>query len=169
MSPAKAMEQTVFKKLEPPRTEEGPELLIAGLGEFYTSETSGRMPAQWERFVRYIGSVPGRVGKATFGVLCKLDDAGHLEHDVKYIAGVEVSDLQEVPADWSRVHIPAHRYAVFTHRENVSTIRKTWSTIHRWLPKSGMKIADAPQFERYGEAFDGATGDGGVEIWIPIL
>ena len=163
------MQHALANKLESPRTEKGPELLIAGLGERYTSETSGRIPAQWERFARYIGKFPGQVGKAAYGVLCKLDDAGHLEHDIKYVTGVEVSDLAQVPAEWSRVRIPAHKYAVFTHRDNVSTIRQTWSTIHRWLPKSKWKVADAPQFERYGESFNGATGDGGVEIWIPIL
>ncbi len=156
-------------KLEPPRTEKGPELLIAGLGERYTSETSGRIPAQWERFTRYLGRVPEQVGSATYGVLCKLDEEGHLEHDIKYITGVEVSDVANIPAGWSHVRIPARPYAVFSHRENVSTIRRTWSTIHRWLPKSGMKVADAPQFERYGETFNGATGEGGVEIWIPIV
>lgn len=28
--------------------------------------------------------------------------------------------------------------------------------------------ADAPLFERYGENFDGQSGMGGVELWIPI-
>jgi len=27
---------------------------------------------------------------------------------------------------------------------------------------------DGPNFERYGENFDSQTGDGGVELWIPI-
>lgn len=156
-----------LKKLEPPRTEKGRELLIAGLGERYTSETSGRIPAQWERFARYVGRIPGQVGSAAYGVLCKLDD--ELDHDVKYITGVEVSDTANLPAGWSHVRIPARPYAVFSHRENISTIRRTWSTIHRWLPKSGMKVADAPQFERYSESYNAATGEGGVEIWIPIV
>lgn len=65
--------------------------------------------------------------------------------------------------------MPAHRYAVFTHREHVSTIRRTHNTIwNDWLPESGFEAADAPSFERYGEEFDGATGFGGVEIWLPI-
>ena len=40
-----------------------------------------------------------------------------------------------------------------------------WS---KWLPESGYEAADAPTFERYGEEFDGVTGLGGVEIWLPI-
>jgi predicted transcriptional regulator YdeE len=36
------------------------------------------------------------------------------------------------------------------------------------LPDSGYQAADSPWFERYGEEFDGRTGLGGLEIWIPI-
>jgi len=58
---------------------------------------------------------------------------------------------------------------VFTHAGHVSTIRRTHNTTcARWLPQSGHEVADAPHFERYGENFDGATGLGGMEIWLPI-
>jgi AraC family transcriptional regulator len=32
----------------------------------------------------------------------------------------------------------------------------------------GLKAADAPNFERYDENFDPLTGNGGLEIWIPV-
>ena len=67
------------------------------------------------------------------------------------------------------MRIPACRYAVFSHRDHISTIRAThvtiWST---WRPESGHEVADAPNFERYGEEFDPRTGNGLVEIWLPI-
>jgi hypothetical protein len=41
---------------------------------------------------------------------------------------------------------------VFTHRDHISTIRRTVNTIwNHWLPASGLKAADAPNFERYDE------------------
>jgi AraC family transcriptional regulator len=36
------------------------------------------------------------------------------------------------------------------------------------LPASGLKAADAPNFERYDANFDPVTGNGGLEIWIPV-
>jgi AraC family transcriptional regulator len=36
------------------------------------------------------------------------------------------------------------------------------------LPESGYEAVDAPYFEYYGEEFDGRTGMGGFQIWIPI-
>jgi AraC family transcriptional regulator len=58
---------------------------------------------------------------------------------------------------------------VFAHSEHISTFRRTVNTIwNQWLPASGLKVADAPNFERYDVNFDPLTGSGGLEIWIPV-
>jgi predicted transcriptional regulator YdeE len=135
------------------------------LSERYDSETSVGIPAQWQRFAPYVGHIPGQVGQTTYGVLCHSDDAGNAE----YICGVEVSDFSEVPAELSRLRVPEQRYAVFTHRDHISTIRRTWFTIwNKWLPESGYQAAEGPEFERYGKEFDPRTGAGGLQIWVPI-
>jgi predicted transcriptional regulator YdeE len=36
------------------------------------------------------------------------------------------------------------------------------------IPDSGYEAVDAPYLEYYGEEFDGRTGMGGYQIWIPI-
>jgi AraC family transcriptional regulator len=159
------MDQTLIADLEPPRFETGKPLLIAGLGARYTCESSKAIPAQWQRFAPHIGNVPGQVGRVAYGVCCNSDDAGNFD----YVCGVEVADFSDLPAEFSRVRLPEQRYAVFTHREHISTIRRTVNTIwNKWLPESKHEAADAPDFERYGESFDPQTGTGGVEIWIPI-
>jgi AraC family transcriptional regulator len=159
------MDETLIAKLEPPRFEYGKPLLVAGLGERYSCETSKAIPAQWQRLAPHIGNIPGQVGGTTYGVCCNGDDEGNFD----YITGVEVADFSDLPVSFSRVRIPAQRYAVFSHREHVSTIRRAVNTIwSKWLPESGHEVADAPNFERYGEAFDPHTGSGGLEIWIPI-
>jgi AraC family transcriptional regulator len=98
-------------------------------------------------------------------VCCNGDDDGNFD----YICGVEVSSFSELPPNFTRVRIPEQRYAVFRHRDHISTIRRTFATIwDKWLPESGHIVADAPEFERYGEEFDPVSGTGGVEIWIPL-
>jgi AraC family transcriptional regulator len=159
------MNESLIANLEPPRFENGKLLLVAGLGERYNDETGAGIPAQWQRLQPFFGSIPGQVGQAAYGVCCNGDDEGNFD----YVAGVEVSDFSELPAEFSRVRIPAHRYAVFSHRGHISSIRGTWKTIwNKWLPESGHEVADAPIFERYGEEFDPRTGMGGFEIWIPL-
>lgn len=164
MEPLK-MDETLLTHLDPPRIEAGKTLLIAGLSERYNAESCAAIPAQWQRFGPYLGHIAVQVGGAAYGVVCNSDDAGNIE----YITGVEVSDFTLVPPEFSRLRIPEQRYAVFTHRGHVSTIRQAWFTIwNKGLPEAGLQVAEGPEFERYGEEFDGRTGSGGFEIWIPV-
>jgi AraC family transcriptional regulator len=164
MEPIK-MAATVPPNPQPPRLENGRPILIGGLGERCTWETSAMIPALWHRFHAYAGGIPGQVGKIAYGVCCNGDEAGNFD----YIAGVEVADFSSLPSDLSRVRIPEQRYLVFRHSDHIATVRGTISAIwNDWLPASGHQVADAPNFERYTESFDPLTGTGGLEIWIPV-
>ena len=159
------MDETLLTHLAPPRFEDGRPFLVAGLSERYTCESAAAIPSQWQRFNEYFGKVPGQVGNVAYGVCYNADDAGNID----YLCGVEVSDFSTLPAEFSRLRIAAQRYAVFSHREHVSTIRRTWNTIwNTWLPASGHLPADAPNLERYDEKFDPVSGMGGLEIWLPL-
>jgi AraC family transcriptional regulator len=160
------MDSTVIDNLQAPRFETRKPFLVAGSGERCTHENGGAgIPNQWQRFHQSVANIPDRIGKLAYGVCCNGDDSGNFD----YIAGVEVSDFSDLPREFARVRIPEQRYAVFTHRDHISTIRRTVNTIwNHWLPASGLKAADAPNFERYDENFDPLTGDGGLKIWIPV-
>ncbi|HZF29323.1 MAG TPA: AraC family transcriptional regulator [Gammaproteobacteria bacterium] len=165
LTEAVSMDQTLLDRLEPPRIVDGKPLLIAGLDDRYTSESSAGIPGQWQRLTPWFGRIPGQSGYVSYGVSHNVDDDGNFD----YICGVEVPDFSNLPAELDRLRIPAHKYAVFTHREHISTFRRTYNTIWSvWLPESGYESSDAPNLERYPEEFDGATGLGGVEIWVPI-
>jgi AraC family transcriptional regulator len=159
------MDSTKIDNLQAPRFETGKPLLVAGIGERYTCESGAAIPGQWHRFRQSVANFPDRIGRVAYGVCCNGDDAGNFD----YIAGVEVQDFTDLPREFSRVRIPEQKYAVFTHRDHISTIRRTVNTIwNEWLPASGLKAADAPNFERYDENFDPVSGNGGLEIWIPV-
>jgi AraC family transcriptional regulator len=159
------MDSTKIDNLQAPRFETSKPLLVAGLGERYTWESGAAIPGQWHRFHQSVADIPERIGQVAYGVCCNGDDAGNFD----YIAGVEVPDFSDLPREFSRVRIPEQKYAVFTHRDHISTIRRTITTIwNEWLPASGLKAADAPNFERYDQNFDPLTGNGGLEIWIPV-
>jgi len=158
------MDETLLATLEPPRFEDGKPLLVAGLSQRYTWETNSGIPAQWQRFSPHIGNIPGQVGSTTYGVCCNSDDEGNFD----YICGIEVSDFSEIAAEFARIRIGPQHYAVFTHRDHISTLRRTVGTIwNKWLPESGYQGADAPDFERYQD-FDPQRGTGTIEIWIPL-
>jgi AraC family transcriptional regulator len=158
-------DSTALDHLKAPRFQTGKPLLVAGLGERYTCESGAGIPGQWQRFNQLVQNIPGRIGQVAYGVCCNGDDAGNFD----YIAGVEVTDFSDLPREFARVRIPAQKYAVFAHGDHISTIRRTVNTIwNHWLPASGLKVADAPNFERYDANFDPLTGNGGLEIWVPV-
>ncbi len=168
MEPIK-MQEGIYIDVKPPRVVDERSLMIAGMGQRYSAETTANIPAQWQRFAPHLGRVPGQVNTrdqhVAYGVCCNMDEEGNIE----YITGVEVTDFKQLPADWARIRIPAQRYAVFTHEGHISLIRSAWQTVfNKALPESDLKMTDAPSFERYDERFNPATGMGGVEIWIPI-
>ena len=159
------MDSTALDTLPPPRFVTGKAFLVAGLGERFNHENGAGIPGLWQRYHLFVDRIPNRVGQVAYGVCCNGDDSGNFD----YIAGVEVADFSDLPREFARVRIPAQRYAVFSHTEHISTIRRSVNTIwNHWLPASGLKVADAPNFERYDQNFDAATGNGGLEIWVPV-
>ena len=159
------MQPTTTYPLAEPRFEHGEELLIAGLGARFSADKSQAISGLWQRFVPYIGKVPGQQGWETFGLCCNPDEDGSFE----YIAGVRVSRVDELPPGFTHQRLPARRYAVFRHTGHVSSIHETFAAIfQRWLPASGLQAADAPEFERYSADFDPMAGKGHVDIWVPL-
>ncbi|MBP0113535.1 MULTISPECIES: AraC family transcriptional regulator [Bradyrhizobium] len=159
------MDSTMLDTLAPPRFETAKAFLIAGPAERISCDNGAVIPGLWQRFHQEVADIPARVGNVAYGVCCNADDAGNFD----YIAGVEVADFSDLPRRFARIRIPEQRYAVFSHKDHVASIRRTVNTIwNQWLPASGFKAADAPNFERYDEKFDPATGNGGFEIWVPV-
>jgi AraC family transcriptional regulator len=158
-------------QIQPSRFEDSKPLRIVGLKQHCTADTMKTIPALWQRFIPNFGKVPGQVGHVAYGV-CSNFQPNPISFD--YLAGVEVSGNQNLPEGFSPADIPALRYAIFPHYENVSAIPKTVDAIfHNWFPTSGhahiQGKSDLPyMLERYGEKFNPQTGTGDIEIWIPM-
>lgn len=151
-------------KIEVTRMQEGRALRIAGITEHYTADKSAAIPSQWQRFVPYIGHIPGQAGTEAYGVML-FHDTGEMD----YTAGVEVRVTAKVSAPLMVVDIPQQYYAVFTHRGHITDIRLTCESIWSdWFPRSEAKPGNGPMFERYDARFNPATGEGEVEVWVPI-
>lgn len=152
--------------VDPPRFETSKVLLVAGLNQRYGGcESAAGIPSQWQRFTRFLGEIAGQIGSTTYGVCYNTDDEGGMD----YLTGVEVRDFSGMPAEFAYLRVPAMKYAVFLHRQHISMIRGTWNAIwNGWLPQSGHEVADAPIVERYDQRFDPLSGNGEVELWVPL-
>ncbi len=151
--------------LKAPRIAEHEGMTIAGLAQRYSLQTKGAIPALWQRFVPYLGSIAGQVGSDTYGVCFGYQPDGTFN----YLCGVQVTAGQTLPAEFTAVEIPHKTFAVFAHTEHISVIGATWLAIcEEWLPSSGCTLEGEPNFELYTDAFDPSSGCGLVEIWIPL-
>jgi AraC family transcriptional regulator len=155
-----------MSRVQPIRYEDGRPMLLAGIRRKHTFASMGTdIPRQWDDFVK-LGKLPGQVGTTAYGAICGGDPK---TQSMEYMCAVEVESFDALPKDLGRMRVPAVRYAVFLHEGNVATIQQTWKQIFEaWLPSSGMLSAQTPDFEVYDERFDGATGEGGVEIWLGV-
>lgn len=157
------MKKDMIVPVSPPRTEERPAFRVVGLGADCSFTQTGAIPALWQSFMAREGDVSDAVPGAVYGVCCIADGSGNF----RYVAGVEAKG--STPG-MEHVDLPAQRYAVFTHSGHISDLPKTVYTIwNKALPDCGLEPAKAPDFERYDHRFDGLTGRGDVEIWVPIV
>ena len=139
--------------------------LIFGLSKPCPEAGDPGIPALWSRFTPYIGSIANQIGNNVYGVIHNSDDAGSYD----YICGVEVRTFPSEPGEFARLRIPPQTYAVFEHHDHVSSIAGTWRAIwEHGLADAGLKAADGPAFELYGDRFNSMTGAGGFEIWVPV-
>jgi len=161
---ATLMNGTLLTELEAPTiTRSGP-ISLTGLSRTYTFAGSAEIPGQWQAFGPHLGIIPGVLGAETYGVIHAATDEGF-----DYLTGVAVAAKTPAPAGLIRLDLPARTYAVFRHPGHVSEIRRVCNTIwSEWLPESGCEAVEAPWFERYPAGFDGETGLGGFEVWIPV-
>ena len=141
------------------------EICCVGISEHYTFGATEGIPGQWQRFMGMAFNIPNKIPGIPIGVATIVDAEGNFD----YLCAVEVNAFAAAPSGLIQLRIPAHRYAVFEHREHVSTLWQTYRAIwDEWLPAHGMTSADAPSIERHKETFDPRTGNGGVDVWIPI-
>jgi len=158
------MEKKLENALQPPRFVDGRPMLIAGIGQRFAYDNMDGMPALWQRLQPHLGHIPNEVAGVAYGVVTSSDAEGF-----DYVAGVEVTAFGDLDPGFAKVSIPARHYAVFSHNDHISAIRTTMRAIWSdWLPRSGRQIEESPTLERYGPEFDPRTGNGGLEVWLPL-
>ncbi|MGE8067794.1 GyrI-like domain-containing protein [Pseudomonas sp. NPDC089569] len=159
------MDEPTRAEVTGPRIEKEHFLLIAGLGGRFTRQSVSGIPDLWEKFQPHIGKVPGQKGEYTYGVCCNFDGKGGFD----YIAGVEISKLDDLPEQYRWVEVQPQKYAVFEHKGSLQSLPQTFHRIFDiLLPQSGHEPINAPEFERYGKDFNPDPRFCRLEIWLPI-
>ena len=165
MEPLK-MDQPLHPKLADPKIEDRKALLLAGLIKTFAMKDIGAIPSLWQQFNTIQGAIANTgPERRYFGASLSFSE----EKGCDYMAALEVTDLASVPKEAQTATIPAAKYAVFKQPGHITLLRPTIMSIWQdWLPTSGYAAAEAPLIEYYPPAFNGMTGNGGFEVWLPV-
>ena len=158
-----------------PKFETVQEMKIVGLGSDFISILSPDktnhvvIPKLWGDYMKRADEIKARKSWVDFGVCTRAAKENIHPHACYYLAGTEVPAGSEVPAGMQEVTIPSGRYAVFTHTGTLDKLDHTMRFIYgSWLPKSGLKLRDAPDLERYGPKFKMDSDESELDIYIPV-
>ena len=151
--------------LREPKIQVMPVRRFAGPVRRYDLQSRSAIPAQWVAYNADGYRVPGAVPGDYFGVVFNLsDDMGQFD----YLCGQEVPPGVALPGGFGEVSI-AGRYVRFASAGHISTMNAVWAEVYgQWLTRPDYRPRPGPAVEYYPPDFDGMTGAGGFEVWVPI-
>jgi AraC family transcriptional regulator len=145
-------------------------MLFAGLRKYFRFDDRGGIPMIWQAFGPHIGTIPGEKPGAAYG-LCLAPADQKDEAGFDYFAAVQMKSLDDLPEELSGARIDGRSWAAFKHAGHVSSIGSTCAAAGEWLAQSGRgpKSGSMQMIEFYGPQFDARTGNGGCEVWVPVV
>ena len=141
-------------------------LRLVGLSAPCSYESAIGIPAQWQAFMcDHYADIADKAPGIPIGVCRAPDEDGCFE----YMCATEVLSAAPPRKPLAYLETEPRTYAVFEHRDHISTIYDTYTAIwNEALPAAGLNAANGPVLEFHNEAFDPGTGLGGLQIWIPL-
>jgi predicted transcriptional regulator YdeE len=123
-------------------------------------EASERIPQQWRTFRL---THPALGDNAEFYGASPCTD----DHRIHILTGVG-QDNAETAIGGERMTLVAGEYAV-VRLNDAALLRDTWTwLLGSWLPTSGRREKNAPEFERFTSISEAGMPVGPVEIWITL-
>lgn len=140
-----------------------------------TTMRDNKIPALWQKFNPSVNTIScGTQDGASYGVCLYNPNFGTTsfseDSEYEYLAAISVKEFKNVPECMITRVIPAHKYAVFTHKGDLKNLQMTYDYIYgTWVDKSGYTIDHKDDFELYDSRFnpmDWANSE--MDIYIPI-
>lgn len=153
--------------MEPIRFEDVGERHFVGVCRTVEMKTAGEGIMQvWMDFSK-VNEVESMDTQLAYGLMPK-NEPGSSSFD--YMAAYGVDELATSHAEHDVLTVGAGQYAVFRHDGLAADARSTWDPIfNQWMPSSAYEHDVLPFQEVYNDSFNSSTGQGGFEIWIPVI
>lgn len=128
----------------------------------------------WKGFAPKIKDIPFRLKTGSFSVQVYTHDFMKEPFTSTTLfekwAGVEVSEIGQIPSDMEVLNIPAGRWAIFKYKGRAQDFQAFAIYIYgTWLPNSGEQLGERPHFENMPPEYLGSEHPEAEEyVWIPI-
>lgn len=125
-----------------------------------------RLPPLWGAFLEKLPSIGEACGDVCYGVIRPQS----AETDqLTYHAAIPISADAPLTDGFVELHIPAARYATFTHKGASSMLDHTVNYIYSaWLARSGERHSYGADLELYDHRFDDKSDDSVMEYAVPL-
>jgi predicted transcriptional regulator YdeE/biotin operon repressor len=143
------------------------------VGFSFTSPLSARaeagvlVPRLWMRLLSRVDEIRNVVDPTVRLGLSRVHDTFF-----HYYVGLQVSQVEELPADMVSLYVPAHRYARFRHQGSMERERidATYNSAYAWIEAHRLKRnREAFWIERYDQRYDPGSPSNLFEIDLPVL
>jgi predicted transcriptional regulator YdeE/DNA-binding transcriptional MerR regulator len=143
-----------------------PAFTVVGM-RYYGKNENQEIAQLWRQANPRLGEIQHVTGECAYGLCCAVEGAAPGEFE--YVAGLEVTDAEPVPAGMVARQVPPQQYAVFTHVGGLDKLRDTYHYIYQtWLPQSGRQLTGGPDFELYDQDFKDFAPDSRFYIYVPV-
>lgn len=157
-----------------PEIKEIPDIKIVGMRGKATIN-SNIIPKMWQEFNPRISEIQNRTPQIRGYGICEVDQNYNMHEfneDTEFneIVGIEVENHYKIPTGMVAKTLAGGKYAVFTHRGSIESLRMTYQYIWgTWIICSKYEIDLRDDFEYYDEKFLGPNNDlSQFYIYIPI-
>jgi predicted transcriptional regulator YdeE/DNA-binding transcriptional MerR regulator len=143
-----------------------PAFMVVGM-QYVGKNENQEISQMWGRFNPRVPEIKNIIEGNAYGVcdMIEVAEAGAFE----YVAGFEVSRIEDLPEGMIAFIVPEQKYAVFEHRGSLESLRSTYEYIHQaGLSQSGFHHAKGPELEVYDDKFKDFSPDSIFYIYIPI-
>ncbi len=162
-----------------PRMIERPAMIVVGMGVRFVPnhppESGGNpIPGLWHRFVNRQHEVLNRVKGPSYGLIERLpgDETTTPAKELFYICGVSVSAVDPANStggEWLVRHIPAGKYASFTHKGMLDKLHLTLHEIYDvWLPANRSRVRPGAHLELYDHRFRIDSDESEFDTLLPV-
>lgn len=143
-----------------------PAFTVVGF-KYHGKNEHNEIKGLWDEFNARMEALlaAAEIGPAAYGVCGNSEPDGSFD----YVAGLEVKALRELPEGMTQWDVPEQTYVVFPCK--LATIGAAYRyAFEEWLPTSGYRRADGPDFEYYDESFDVEHAEESqLYVYIPVV